>query len=274
MIGQTKLKRSKHLPNADANRFRKKKEHEIRSNSIAKSSRDRLKHDKISNHHSHTKTHKRRTSSNQSCWSEDSEIDYQPNSCDSSIKFKKHSDNFKLKRESSQNHNSRSSTPLSHSSSRKNDFKSKSTKTKSSRCNVTPIIGSNEDKWNDFDEMIRRIKTNLSSENCFEHDFPKDDDELSKVTTENICGSSEYTQGYNLNDRQTEKDISSKGPDKENHLDENRQSFQLLSPMNLSDDNSDKELHLRMSDDDIEEDANKMTDQALNGIVFAHPGNL
>ena len=192
------------------------------------------------------------------------------------MKFQNHSNNFKLKRDSSQNRNSRSSTPLSHSSSRKNDFKSKSSKTKSSRCNVTPIIGSNEDKWNDFDEMIRRINTNLSTETCFEHNSPKDDDELCKVTTENICGSNEkdLTQGYNLNTSQAEKDIPSKEPDKENDLDENRQNFQLLSPMNLSDDNSDKELTLRMSDDDNEEDANKMTDQALNGIVFAHPGNL
>ena len=58
-------------------------------------------------------------------------------------------------------------------------------------CNVTPIIGSNDDKWNDFDEMIRRIKTNLSSENCFEHDLPNDDDDPCTGTRENICGTNQ-----------------------------------------------------------------------------------
>ena len=121
MIGRpTKLKGSKHILNADVNPIRKENEHESSNISIENSSRDKRKNGKNSNHQSLQKTHRRHRSSNQSCWSEESDIAYQPHSCDSSKKLQKQSNKFKLNGDSSQNCNSRSSTPISHSSSRTN----------------------------------------------------------------------------------------------------------------------------------------------------------
>ena len=167
ILGKKSKNVSKHNSNVDNSPSWRKNKEEIKSLSSERSSsrNDRKKH-KTSKYHHRKRTLKRNRSSYHSSSSDDSDTNYPTYTRVSSSKLRKQSSKLKLRRVSPQNHGSRSSTPLSHSSSRRSDFELKSVKTKALRCEPVSVIRPKEDKWNDFDEMIRRINSNLSTENC------------------------------------------------------------------------------------------------------------
>ena len=173
-----------------------------------------------------------------------------------------------------QNEKYRSSAPSSLSSLKRVNFKSKSKERKTLKCNSIPKIESKEDKWNDFDEMIRRIKSNLSAENYILHDSINGDNIQSKTTVESISKINEelFTQINHMNDSQ-----SNKTEEGSHTFNDHIPDTKLTASNNVSEYDSDKDFHLRMSEDDIEVEQFKQTQQqlkALNGIVFQPPGKI
>ena len=65
--------------------------------------------------------------------------------------------------------------------------------------------------------------------------------------------------------------------EKDNFVNKQLQNIKLMSSNNVSEDNSEKELNLRMSEDDIEDEQFAITqqhEQALNGILVNPSGNF
>ena len=130
ILGKKSKNVSKHNSNVDNSPTWRKNKEEIKSLSSERSSswNDRRKH-KTSKYHHRRKTLKRNRSSYHSSSSDDSDTNYPTYTRVSSSKLRKQSSKLKLRRVSPQNRGSRSSTPLSHSLSRRSDFELKSVKT-------------------------------------------------------------------------------------------------------------------------------------------------
>ena len=141
------------------------------------------------------------------------------------------------------------------------------------------MIRPKEDKWNDFDEMIRRINSNLSTENGFELDSSNIDTNPCETPVENNkkVNEKEFIQVSSIIAGHAENDTNCMKSEESNFVNKQIQSIKLASSNNVSEDNSEKELTLRMSEDDIEEEQIKITQQheeAQNGIIFSPPGKF
>ena len=119
--------------------------------------------------------------------------------------------------------------------------------------------GPKESEWNNFDETIKRIRSNLSTGNEMGYN-QFNGDEATTITTKK-CQNQKFSQNcQGLNHVVTSGVITNK--DVHEIADENSMyNLKEDSPNNtkhihgnISEDNSERELVLRMSEDDVEED--------------------
>ena len=143
-------------------------------------------------------------------------------------------------------------------SSSKNNRLSRNSKNSSAN-NSANMGGPKESEWNNFDETIKRIRSNLSTGNEMGYN-QFNGDEATKITTKKYENQkfSQKCQGLNhvvTSDVLTNKDVQEIADQTSLYnLKEDGQNDIKLIHGNLSEDNSERELVLRMSEDDVEED--------------------
>ena len=226
---------------------------------------------KTSKHQDIKKTHKHSEHSKHSTSSVERKVFHSSHTGIDSSRLEIQSNNLKSSRDySPKSDTSRSSTPSSHLSLGSSGIKLKRAILKVPNRNAINKIESKEDKWNDFDEMIRRIKSNLSSETY------EEDASTNKRT--NQCNDI-VESPQNVNDKESIQIDQPQNSKKvglgcqllNGHLQNRRE----MTSNYVSENDSEKDLTLRMSDDDAEEEqlkSKQQQDEALIDKVFNHPG--
>ena len=188
--------------------------------------------------------------------------------CNDTLKSKVNSNTKNMKKKRTSPSSSLSSTHFSNS--RKSD-----TGRSYEKGNAVSLGGPKEDKWNNLDEMIRRINSNLSTgsnkaynsigHNITPCDTAKNTKGEERVTCNKALGNANgHSLGKNKDAKDSEVNRSNNSNETKQQLSYNTKH----SSLNVSD-TSERELNLRMSEDDEEEGHSYMArekDQTPHGI--------
>ena len=171
-----------------------------------------------------------------------------------SPKLQSNARNIKLNKASSNSR--RSSTPFSNTSTRRSDLVANNTSYLESPSTTMP--GPNEAQWNNLDEMMKRINSNLSTQ--------KDITYNSSIVTQKTCDATKSQKNSNdqfqyNSSQHTANDVCSNKDNENKDVDIVTPGFKgqatmqpnLYNPKHTTMDASDaseKELELRMSDED------------------------
>jgi hypothetical protein len=221
---------------------------------------------------------KNKRASHQTSSSDDSDANYH---CNDTLKFKVNTSTKNTNKKRISPSCSHRSTPFSNSPSGKSDIGGSDTKGLNG--NAVSREGPKEDKWNNLDEMIRRINSNLSNGSNMAHnslshnitpcDTPKNTEEQERVSCNKAL---DNVNGYSS---RKNKDGKKSGKNSSNNPNETKQQLSYStkhSSLNVSD-TSERELNLRMSEDDDEEGHDYMVqqkEQTPHGIQSIVSGNF
>ena len=145
----------------------------------------------------------------------------------------------------------------------------------SSTNNSANLGGPKESEWNNFDETIKRIRSNLSTGNEMRYN-QFNGDETTTVITKKIQNKKFLQNCQGLNHVVTSDVITNKEvqeiADKNSlyNLKEDGQNDIKLIHGNISEDNSERELVLRMSEDDVEEDFTNLQKNDTRNVDTTH----